>query len=168
MAAFATPEDLATAQRRDLDAADTATATYLLEVATQLIQDYCEQTIEAQDGLVETLRHNNGVWMVKEIPIRAIDSVTVDGDAFDGYDVDLSAGILTRNAIGYYSCDDAVVITYDSGYETIPNSVRGVCVDVAKRAFENPAGIQRDDLNTASQWLGLTEENEKVLNRYKV
>lgn len=42
-------------------------------------------------------------------------------------------------------------------------------MDIVKRAFENPAGLQRDDLNTASQWLGLTEENKAVLDRkYRV
>ncbi len=167
MPAFATVGDLATAQRKDLDASDIAAVVYLLDVATQLIKDYTEQAIEAQNGLVVTLRAKNGVWVLPEVPVRAITTVTVDGAAFTDYDLDASAGIITRSD-NSWSSRDVVVITYNSGYTTIPASIKGVCVDVAKRAFENPAGLQRDDLNSASQWLGLTAENEKVLDKYKL
>jgi len=166
LAAFATPEDVATAQERDLDAADTATVSYLLDVATDMIKDYTEQEIEATTGVVDTLRAGNGTWLLSQIPVTAVTTVTVDGDAFTDFDVDLKAGILTRTDSSWDTCD-SVVVTYDSGYATIPRSIQGVCVDIAKRAFENPAGIQRDDLNTASQWLGLTQENERILQRYR-
>ncbi len=170
MANFATAADVATYLRTSFDAADTASVNQVLDGATAIIRGYTGQYIEAQTALTETFEANRGTYVVKERPITTLTHVKEDGVLLvldTDYRVDMAAGIVQR--IDYnWKMDSIIEIKYNSGYATIPNDIRLVCIEVAKRAFENPAGIQREDLNTASQWLGLTEQNKAVLNYYRM
>lgn len=162
--AFATLEDVTNAQRKDVDPADAATVEYLLDVATEMIRGYCNQHLSlVEDDEVVLRSPGGGLLLLPELPIVELGDVEVD-DTVLTLDTDYEAqdfGILYRH--GGWS--GPVTVTYSHGYATIPDDIRGVCVDIVKRAFENPAGLQRDDLGEASQWLGLTAENKAILDR---
>jgi hypothetical protein len=144
MASFATPEDFATQTQLNLSAEATATVQWLLDGATAAIQSYTRQHIFPVDGRQQSFRSRNGVWVVSEKPIRNVSALTVDGDAFTDYDVDESAGIISRTDSSW-DHDDAVEVTYDSGYDAIPDDLKIICVDIAKQVFENPAGFPNSE-----------------------
>jgi hypothetical protein len=149
----------------ELDAFDSATASFLLDIATDLIRDYTGQTITAVAGdSVTVWPFMNRIILLPEQPVTAVTSVTDDGTLADADDYEWTSwGTLSS----LYWTGKSVMVVYDHGYATVPDSIKGVCCDVAKRAFENPAGLQRDDLNTASQWLGLTAQNMQALGKYR-
>jgi hypothetical protein len=167
--AFATVEDVATAQRKSVDAEDAATVEYLLDVATEMIRGYCNQHITLVEDDEVVLRSEGGkTVLLPELPVVDVTSVEYEDDAIvldTDYELWDNGIIRSLGTIWRYP----LTVVYSHGYATIPDDIRGICVDVVKRAFENPAGLQRDDLNTASQWLGFTAENKAVLDRrYKL
>lgn len=164
--AFATVEDVATYLTKDLDAADAATVALTLDVATEMIRKYTGQTIsQVTNDVIDVNVYGKALVLLPEVPVTAV-SITDDGLALVADDFDWSrAGVIKRYG-ARFSRD--VSITYTHGYATIPDDIQGICIEMAKRAFENPAGLQREDLNTASQWLGLTPENKAILDRYRM
>lgn len=165
--AFATVADVATYLQRDLDASDAATAEMVLDIATEMIRSYTGQRLDSVANETVTLpATSTAELLLPSFPVTAVSSVVHDGKTLvvdDDY-VWTRAGVVTKT-MGYWTA--RTTITYSHGYSPIPADVRGVCIEVTKRAMENPAGLQRDDLNTASQWLGFTRENRAVLDRYK-
>lgn len=162
--AFATVEDVETAQRKQLDVDDKLAVEYLLDVATEMIRGYTRQYISLVEDETVVLRSQGGLLLLPELPVVSIGDVEYDGTVLT-LDTDYTvwdSGII-RHTTGVWT--DPVTVTYTHGYSTIPDDIKGVCVDITKRAFENPAGLARDDLNTASQYLGLTQENMAVLSR---
>jgi len=140
--AFATPGDLATFVGRDFTAQDTATATLLLDIATAAVRDWTGQTLSAVTGDVVTLDPpTSGRLFLPELPVTAVASVVYAGTA-------LTLGS-TSNTYGYYWYGDtgiirvagifntaayapqSVVVTYSHGYATIPDAIKGVCLELA-------------------------------------
>lgn len=163
--AFATVTELSTYLRRGFDTDDSAVAALTLDISTQMIRSYTEQWIERVTETVTLQPNHSTALLLPQIPVTAVSAVTYDETTMTTTDYSWSsAGIITK-AVNYW--DEIVTVTYTHGYDPVPADIRGVCLDVAKRAMENPAGLQRDDLNTASQWLGFTRENRAILDRYK-
>lgn len=165
--AFATSADVATYLRRGFDAEGTAAADLALDIATQMIKSYTEQQITQATETYTFLATSRNVLLLPELPVTAVASVVYDGATLvveEDYTW-TRYGLVTKVAGDWSS--GTVAVTYTHGYATVPDDIRGVCIEVAKRAIENPAGLQRDDLNTASQWLGFTRENRLILDRYR-
>jgi hypothetical protein len=176
--AFASVSDLATHLRTDLSAEDTATATQALDLATAFIKTYCGQELEAVDNRVQVFRAQRctRTLILDELPVRAIDSVTVDAVAFTDYDVDLPAGIITRNDLlgaGSWNDFEKMIVTYDSGYSTIPTALKAICLQLAARNMAAPTAFASEAVGNYSRTSardsegGLTMAERRVLDRFR-
>ena len=174
---FATVSDLATHLRTDLSAEDTATATQALELATAFIKVYTGQDIEVVDNRVQVFRAKDTRTLVlDQIPVRAIDSVTVDTVAFTDYDVDLPSGIIIRNddyGATAWITFEKVQVTYDSGYTVIPVALKMICLQMAARSMSAPTAWASESVGNYSRASardsegGLTMAERRVLDRYR-
>ena len=142
MAAFATPTELAGFLQRDLD---TYSAAQALDLASQAIRDHCGWSITQVTGAVETLDGGGGrsVWLKTKL-LTAVTSVTELGlslpvtTGFDWTD----AGQVIRVGRWWTYRPRSVVVTYTHGYATVPDSVKGVCLSIAGRRYQNPETLK--------------------------
>lgn len=160
MVAFATPSDLATYLQRDLSAAETATAELLLDMATAAIQDYTGQTISAVVGDTITLDPPTG-WrlFLPQLPVTAVTSITVAGTLLSTVTPDYywydDTGIVQFSGRWWSSTPQSVVVVYSHGYATIPDAVRGVCLEMAAAMLDgagtgDASGISSESIGNYS------------------
>lgn len=176
--AFASVSDLATHLRTDLSAEDTATATQALDLATAFIKVYTGQDIEAVDNRAQTFRADKctRTLVLDQIPVRAVDGLTVDTVAFTDFDVDLPSGIIVRNdylgATGW-NAFEKIVVTYDSGYAAIPVALKSICLQLAARNMAAPTAWASESVGNYSRASGrdseggLTMAERRVLDRFR-
>jgi hypothetical protein len=151
VAAFATPTELAGFLQQDLD---TYSATQALDIASQAIRDHCGWSITQESGAVETLDGSGGqsVWLKTKL-LTAVTSVTELGIslvATTGFDW-TDAGQLIRIGRCWTYRPRSVVVTYTHGFATVPDSVKGVCLAVAGRRFQNPEGLRSQTVGGVSE-----------------
>jgi hypothetical protein len=180
MTAFATVEDLATHLRRDLDAADTATASQALDGATQLIRSYLGQQVsETTDDIVELDSTATNLLQLPETPVTDVTEVRENGIVLDPTKYSWTAsGMLWRWGGGmtwpWSTAPGIVQVTYDHGYATIPDDMRLVCLEIAARVFITTTGVEfqqfGEDSSTTGLGLGqtLSDIDRQVLDNYKL
>jgi hypothetical protein len=185
---FATPADLASYLQTTVD---TASAQLSLDLATALIKNYTRQTLSyvADDTVV--LRGNTAVLLLPQRPV--VGTPVVNGLVpsavyrFDPPDR-LTYGVPSGNlAAAQYANGPnpvygvwplAVTVTYSHGYQVIPDDIRGACISVAARAYDNPQGLRGETIGSYSvQYAGagdilvpgvaLSGSEEQILNRYR-
>ncbi len=148
MGSFATVGELAAFTGRDLSQQD-AGALLALELASGAIVAWCGQAIER---VVGDLARLDGVAsdriVLPERPVTAVGEVRIGGTVVDPQALAHSAsGVLARTDGGDFSAPPGgVQVTYDHGYDPIPEAVRAVCLQVAARALANPEGIRQEGI----------------------
>lgn len=183
--AFATAEDVATVIQRDLSAAETATVEFLLELATAVISSYTGQLF-VEDTSTVVLTPRRGKIRLPQRPVSAVTSVVSASGfpvfyEFDGVGTITASPILIANGPDEGTLGTSpLTITYTHGYETIPDDIRAVTVQVASRAFGMPpdkAGVQQESLVSYSYSvgaaaaqgpIGLLAGERLVLDRYRL
>lgn len=117
---------------------------YLIEGSDALVIDYLGFNPEAEDNVAEihdpTMTIN--LW-VRRPPIRALTSVTLNGDTVDGdaYTTYLQgedrSGLIRRVDGGRWNGNPrGITVTYDAGFDPVPFSIRDASVRIASRAFQ--------------------------------
>lgn len=169
MTALASPGDLATYLQRDLSAAETATATLVLDIASDTIRAYTGQTISLVTGDTVTLDAPCG-WrlFLPQLPVTGVTSVTIAGTLLSAVTPDYywygDTGIV-QLAGRWSTLPKSVVVVYSHGYATIPDAVKGVCLGVAGRMLENPLGLTRQDVDENGQAAADSEGNAVITYR---
>lgn len=153
--AFATVAELANYLQRDiLD--DDANALQALDLATGAIQSYTGQELTFVTDDTATIYPRRHVALLPQLPVTAVSSVTADGVAVDYVlQQDIGALYLARNQphnveAGHGHWPFEVQVTYSHGYVEIPPTVKGVCLDVARRSLENPHGYVQKTVGDVS------------------
>lgn len=147
---FATASDLASYLQQDVD---TATAELLLDLATGAIQSATGQTVEqVTDDAVTVAAPSGEKLVLPERPASTPTLVKVDGSAVTDYYADVPDDPLEPTVLyrpgGWEAWDSVtgtllrVEVTYTHGYATIPAEIKGICLDVAARAYRNPEGLR--------------------------
>lgn len=160
LAPFATWEAIATRLGRgsDFTANEQAQADAFLDDASWLIRDYCRQDINAQTDLTFTVESPEGPWLnIPQRPVTRIASVEVNGQVVDGWS---QVGDRLYRVYGWrwpsvdtipplaiYGLMSTATVTYDAGYDPIPQVIATVCVNAAMRAFDNPTGDLRESVD---------------------
>ena len=176
MAAFATPTELAGFLQQDLD---TYTATQALDIASQAIRDHCGWTIsqETVTGKVLDSDGSRSLWL-PTLLLTAVGPVVENGvtlTVLSGYDW-TEYGRLIRAGC-WPNQARSVTVTYTHGYATVPNSVKGVCLALAGRRYQNPqtlrsytvGGISESFAIPASGSVGFFYDDELMdLEKYKL
>lgn len=153
---FATVEDLETYLGVEAGSLNAEQAQLMLDIATSAISDECGQTIALEEDDSIQLRGSWGreLWLPQR-PIVAITSIAIDGIGIDSalykFDVEgrvtwyrgswASIGNLAELDVAgsYWGGDEILIdVTYSHGYDPIPDNVRGVCLDMARRAVRTP------------------------------
>jgi len=177
MADFATPTDLRHFLGIAHENVDMGRAKRLLAQATQLIKDYCRQTIErVANDAVTLIGRGEETLLLPELPVVSIASITEDAVAVPAADFDAaSSGVLRRlvGAWGTESDPSTIVVTYTHGFSPLPQSVRAICLSITGRAYSfRQPGIESLALDGLSEARGywpdmvLTMQEQKALEPY--
>lgn len=139
MAAFATPAELAS--HLQVASVDTASATLALNVASGDIRDHCGWSISEED-VTDTLdgTGTRNLWL-PTLRLTAITSLEVDGvPLVEGVDFDWTRyGKVVRNGC-WPRTARSIDIAWTHGYTVTPDNVKGVCLALAGRRYDNPKG----------------------------
>lgn len=190
--AFATNAELEDWLGYALDASEADRATLILEVATATIQAHTRQTIsEVATDAVELQGTWEHVLELPERPVTAVTSVSVDGVAqtvTDDYLV-VKNELRRPNAeyhnwqmpsndfypftkTGWGGPSSIVAVTYTHGFSTVPDDVKGVCLQLATRNWSNPEAVAMKviDANTfqyGQRYLNLSDTEKDILSKYR-
>lgn len=167
--AFATAEDFATQTQWNLSAEATATVTWLLDGASEMIRQFCGRDFtDATDDVVtlylgRDYTSESTRIRLPEFPITALGMVEVDDEEVTDFFTFFSSGILRRSA----GWGDKVDVIYSHG---IPDDIKIICVDIAKHAYEHPAGFPREDdpFTRSTGLVELTEGHKDALSALRV
>lgn len=161
---FATPADLAAYLQiptfvGEVDAE--ASAQLALDIATSVVIERTGQAFTATTGDVVTLDTFPGDDI--RLPQRPVTAVTSVVTRERGHATTTTRTLNTDYEhrgdrlrwVGFGSWPYEVTVTYDHGYETIPDDVKGATLAVAAELFDNPEGLSRsalDDATTQHEW----------------
>lgn len=176
MADFCNVQDVADFLQITISDADkVASCQRAVTEATAAIRNYCKQYIELVENDQVTFDVRPARWnlLLPELPVVSVDTVVEDGETLtvdDDYELG-NYGQLWRVNRRWAAGNQIVVVTYDHGYETIPDDVVAVCTRAASRAYQ--AGLKAEDASgvpgIASKSLGdfavsfASEGNEGVM-----
>ena len=123
------------------DDMDTAQAQQAIELASGAVRTYTGQTISADTTTSKTFRPKGKLLILDEVPVDAESvQITIDGELFTGdIDVDGETGVVRRD--DGRSWPAKVTVTFDHGYDEIPDAVRFVTLSLATRQVDNPEGV---------------------------
>lgn len=179
--AFASVTDLAALLRRSIDDED-AGALLALDLATGAIRNEARQHISLveDEDIVLAGRWSSDLWL-PERPVIEISSIEIVPSAgvseplgVTAYQWDGQGHI--QLASGSWGGPSATVpITYTHGFETIPDDIRGLCLQVASRVFDNPGNVAQESIgsysysvSTASRTgVALSEDERRICWRYR-
>jgi hypothetical protein len=170
---LASLQDLADALQVALGDVGEGTGTLLLECATALVQEAAggQRIIEVVDDTV-TLVGTTDSWLdLPQIPVTAVESVTLDGTALvegitDTAQYKLRGNRLWRSEGWQVYCDQPsdVEVVYTHGYAAGAQGLqlaRNAVVSLAKAQYANPSGVASeaiDDYNVSYQAMSTSME----------
>lgn len=158
LAPFATASDLAVRLGRTLSSTEQAQADAFCDDASGMIRDFCRQDINAQTGLAVTFESPDGPWLdLPQRPVTGVTSVAINGQVVTDFK---KVGDRLYRVYGWawpsidvvpplaiYTPVSTVTVTYDAGYNPIPQVIVSVCINAAMRAFDNPTGVLRESID---------------------
>jgi len=127
---------------------DDSVAQYIAQ-ATAAIETYCGQRLEADTGLVVTLQAQTAsTWMfLPRFPVTDVTSVVEDGvtlttsDEYRWYENGQVRRVTGQFDALWSAYLDAIVVTFDAGYATVPDDVVLACATVAAALFRQGAAF---------------------------
>lgn len=137
MVMYATPSDLASYLQHDVD---TATATLVLELASELFANAAHTRFEHTDAVFQTAGGPFCELSLPFFPINSITAVKIAGVAVTDYT--LIGQILYRITRwgGYVYPPPLVEVDLNHGHATSGDDVKAVVLDTAAQAFTLPVG----------------------------
>ena len=173
-APLATPAQLGNYLQQDISDTDPV-AIQLLAEASAVIRRYLDQTVTPVAGDVEECTPLSGKVFLKEVPVKAVSLVeiydwqtgwsTVDPTA---YKASLKRGTITPNphAFVQWPCgEDSWRVTYDHGYDEVPDDIQGVAVSLAARFYATPAGVDMERTGQRQIKYSLTADDLTAIER---
>ncbi len=148
-----------------------------LSLASAEIQGYTRQSLEAKENQSLSFYGDGGdAFFLPELPVRAVDSLSRAGTALTTsvYRFDGATGMVALTDGSSFGTTELVLVVYDSGYTTIPDDVKMVCLQRAARLIENPRGYgnisypERSVTFFRSSETGLSPAEKQALDRYRV
>lgn len=187
--ALATTEEFASYLETTFTAEQETRAALLLNLAGGLVEGWCNKVSFAvvPDDEIDL----TGTWSsVLELPGQPVDSVaSVEIDGIEVTDYTLVRGSLHRgetggwnpynkSRLGHWGGPAALVqVTYTHGFDEVPWDAKAVCLSMAARSFDNPAGVRSESIDGYSVTFGvggsgsslvvLTDDDKRALARYR-
>lgn len=136
-----------------LDGAETARAEILLELATGVIDAKTEQSLQLAETTHVMDGHGTSRLILPRWPVTAIASVIELDDRDEPVvlvhrvDYRWSRHGILRRIRGCWPCkEQAVTVTLTAGHDPIPDSVRTMCLRIARAGWDNPLGLKAERL----------------------
>lgn len=183
MVALATADDLAAVMARDLSASDLLRAERLLDIASAKVRTHTGRTF-TRTTTTDTLPVRNRKVRLPQRPVVEVSAVTDLNDIavtfeWDGrnvlelaaFDLDWFEREARRSRL------KSVKVTYEHGYDPVPDDVIGIVCDMTAAALDAPpeqVGVQSESIgpfamSTGSQFPGgvrLTQSMKDSLTNY--
>ena len=155
---------------------DTDAAQQAIDIASSIVITYCNHSIEQVSNDVIVLDGNGtNTLLLPAYPVTNVDSIEVDGEALDPDDYKWSSkgwikrvdGLLFPNQPGI------IEVTYDHGYASVPDAIKGVVLSLAARINDGSSGIKQETIGSYSVTYGdpspvLRANEQAVLDAFKV
>lgn len=148
--ALTTPTQLG-AFLQETIAADDASAVLYLSIASGMVRDYLHQQITAvADDVILVDPIDGSYGLLPELPISDVSLVeTSDGTTWttvdpSAYTVSKRLGMIAAKpdtGVQWPSEPESWRVTYSHGFATVPDSIVGVVLGVAARAYATPVGV---------------------------
>lgn len=142
MADFATSTDL----RNWLQEAsiDTTAGTLMLAVASSAIRTWCGWSISQEEDVIAVLdgTGNRSLWL-PTLRLTEVASVEVNGEpltVITNFDWTAYGKLIHRGC--WPRTPRSVEVVYTHGYATVPDVVKGVCLMMASRLYNNPEALK--------------------------
>lgn len=174
---LATPAQLGNFLQETIASDDPVAIQYLAD-ASAVIRDYLDMTVTAVSGDVETRTPLSGSVFLKESPIKAITLLEVLDTWSDvwqpvltsDYRYDLETGEVWRNyrnhsGIRWSDERKSWRVTYDHGFDTVPDDLARVCYSLAGRFYATPAGVDQERQGQRQVKYSLTADDLNSLER---
>lgn len=174
-------EDLASKLGVDIDAYDEQ-AERAIQDASAFIRAYTGQEItEHLEDEVELIGNWKNELQLPQLPVIAVEDVVVRyGGSDTFYDVETTSYTFDRRGRlikrgGYWGGSQGIVrLTYDHGYEVVPDDIEAVCLAIAARFYRNPSGFESETIGQysyrfgdAAPAAGLSTYEQSVLQNYR-
>lgn len=161
---FASPADLAAYLQREAfpaGSAEETSAQLVLDIASSIVTARTGQSFTASVNDTITLdTHGDEDVFLPQRPVTRVASVatrhkgsTTTATRTLNTDYEVRGDRLRWVGIGTWPYE--VTVTYDHGYETIPDDVKGATLAVAAELHTNPEGLSRsaiDDAQDGHEW----------------
>ncbi len=111
------------------------------------------------------------VLLLPQVPVVAVHSVTVDGDALGADDYEWSESGMLRRAGRWPARYRSVTVVYDHGFNEVPEDVAQAVAEHAAVAMTRSVGVTNMQLGATSVGFdkgGVTEAWSQTVARYKV
>lgn len=181
MSSLATPAQLGAFLQTPI-ADNDATALLMLDIASGMVRDYLQLTLDPVANEVVLLDPIEGSFvMLPELPITSVSKVEIfDGTAWieldtSKYTVSKRLGIISGLpgvGIDFPSKPESWRVTYSHGYATMPSTIVGVTLALSARMYTAPDGINSESIggysvSYATAGEGFTKLEMTALARYK-
>jgi hypothetical protein len=185
--AFASVSELENHLQRQLTPEQVDGAEQALELATGLIQSYTGQHLFPGTSVETfpappTFGAYGGVLVMRQRPVTAVTSITVNGEPETTFTIDGPAGIvrvMRTDPVTVTSWPSwfrpTVEVDYEHGFQVPPPILKAVCLEVARQVVDNPKGFAQMSVGDVSGTYGahadagvglmLTGRHERILSR---
>ncbi|MEQ9337809.1 MAG: hypothetical protein RJQ03_11520, partial [Miltoncostaeaceae bacterium] len=117
----------------------------LLDMATGLIRSEARQTISLVEDDVLTRTGSPGALLrLPQRPVVPVASITLDGEALAADTWYRVGDELVRTRGHWGQPQQELVITYDHGYDPVPQEVRVICLEAVVRVWVNPGSVSQE------------------------
>lgn len=171
---LASVEDLEGRLGRALSDDEADRAELLLADASATVRSYTGQQFTAATNDTARLRSRSGIVILPQRPVTAVGGVEdTDGNTIDFTWYDGDRFTLTNVTVCW------VDVTYDHGYDEIPEDIIAVVCQIAGRAMGTPSdqtGLSSESIGTysysvgaaaAAGTAGLLNDERTILDRYR-
>lgn len=186
----AAPSDLITvaelAEYTQLPLLDTdQSALFLIKVASNMVRDYLHQDLYFVASDIAYCDPLNGqVVLLEQLPVVRVVQVEYTADSgvtwvvapAGSYTVSRRTGVVAAKPFSgtpWPSDPESWRITYDHGFNPIPDTIKGVVCEVAGRIYASPIGVDLERIGQrqvkyAVETEGLSPLMQVALDHYKV
>ncbi|MBC7594525.1 MAG: hypothetical protein H7288_11405 [Kineosporiaceae bacterium] len=174
MASLATPAQLAAFLQQPL-ANDDASALLMLSIASDMVRDFLQLALDMTTDDVVYVDPIGGTTVVlPELPVIAVSKLeTFDGTVWTtidpaNYTVSRRMGMISANpntGLHWPFAPESWRVTYTHGYAAIPNSIVGVVLGAAARAYSSPAGIDSERIGGYQVKYGMEADGFSAIER---
>lgn len=181
MAAFATPAQLS-AYTEGLIAADDSRSQLILDGATKALQNYAGWHIAPPQDITLVLDGGSNILYLPTLKLNSVASITVDGALLPTTDYEwsrITGNVRLKNSRWFADIWGGTVITFNSGFATVPTDLVQIVLQVSAQALSSPTGATREQAGQVSmQWattapgvsggLSLLARDYETLDQYRI